>query len=222
MSDAGLGPLFSLYSVLFSGQLLPLVIFEPRYRTMINECLEGEPVFGAVLIREGQEVGETALPYETGTMARIRRVERMEDGRMYIVCLGEVRFRIHSLDYSRPFLQGQIDLWPWATPEEARMVEPALDLPDLSQLLNRYMRLLASATGNRIELKELPADPLPLATLAAIALQIGNEEKQMLLTRPTLYELVESCSILLKRENRALQVAAAVPGRWDEYKISPN
>jgi Lon protease-like protein len=222
MTDPGLVPLFPLNSVLFPGQLIPLLIFEPRYRTMINECLEGDSVFGVVLIREGQEVGGTALPYEVGTLARIRKVDRLEDGRIYLVCLGEIRFRIHSLDYSRPFLQGRVDLWPWATPEEAKIVEPALALPALSHLLNRYMKLLAAATRNRIELKELPTEPLLLANLAAIALQVSNEEKQMLLTRPTLFELVESCCIVLKRENRSLQIAAAIPRRRDDHNISPN
>jgi Lon protease-like protein len=218
MTDPGLVPLFPLNSVLFPGQLIPLLIFEPRYRTMINECLEGD----SVLIREGQEVGGTALPYEVGTLARIRKVDRLEDGRIYLVCLGEIRFRIHSLDYSRPFIQGRVDLWPWATPEEAKIVEPALALPALSHLLNRYMKLLAAATRNRIELKELPTEPLLLANLAAIALQVSNEEKQMLLTRPTLFELVESCCIVLKRENRSLQIAAAIPRRRDDHNISPN
>ena len=222
MTDGGLVPLFPLNSVLFPGQLLPLLIFEPRYKTMINECLEGESVFGVVLIREGQEVGATAQPYEVGTLARIRKVNRLEDGRIHIVCLGETRFQIIELDYSRPFLQGRIDLWPWAPAEEPGPDEPAQEAPALYHLLNRYLGLLASATGNRIELKDLPAEPMQLATLAAIALQVTNEEKQMLLARPTLQELVESCTALLRRENRALQIAAAIPERRGDFKISSN
>ena len=56
----------------FPGQVLPLHIFEDRYRLMIRQCLAEENPFGVVLIRRGQEVGETAEPYTVGTVARIR------------------------------------------------------------------------------------------------------------------------------------------------------
>ena len=73
-------PLFPLQAVLFPGGFLPLRIFEPRYRTMIKFCLENESEFGVVLIKEGEEVGETATPYEVGTAARILHVENLDDG----------------------------------------------------------------------------------------------------------------------------------------------
>ena len=222
MDDASLLPLFPLKTVLFPGQLLPLHIFEPRYRIMIDECLEGDSVFGVVLIRAGQEVGGEAQPYDIGTMARIRRVERQEDGQMDILCLGEIRFRINRLDTGRPFLQGYVEPWPWASAEEAILAESLLDMPALRQQLTRYLQLLAAATGNHIDVAELPAEPLLLANLAAIALQIPNQEKQQLLSQPSLFELIEKCTLLLKRENRALQIAAAIPDRRSDHLISPN
>ena len=60
--------LFPLNTVLFPGQVLPLHIFEDRYRLMIRECLAEEKPFGVVLIRRGREVGETAEPYMVGTI----------------------------------------------------------------------------------------------------------------------------------------------------------
>src|SRR3990172_3261195 len=102
-------PLFPLRTVLFPGMPLPLRIFEERYRLMIGRCLEQRAPFGVVLIRSGEEVGGPAEPYDVGTTARIVRVQRLEDGRMNLVALGERRFRIVHLDRSEPHLSGDVD-----------------------------------------------------------------------------------------------------------------
>ena len=81
-------PLFPLNTVLFPGMVLPLHIFEERYKLMMNRCLEQERPFGVVLIREGAEVGEQAVPYDVGTTSVIAGVTRYDDGRMNIVSLG--------------------------------------------------------------------------------------------------------------------------------------
>src|SRR5207247_2471399 len=74
-------PLFPLGSVLFPGALLPLHIFEPRYRLLIRRSVERERPFGIVLIRSGAEVGPAAVPHAIGTEARIVAVSRLADGR---------------------------------------------------------------------------------------------------------------------------------------------
>src|SRR5712692_5059879 len=87
-------PLFPLNTVLFPQGRMPLYIFEPRYREMINRCLEEDLAFGALLIKEGAEVGATATPHEIGTVARIVDVARSEDGRMNISIMGITRFKL--------------------------------------------------------------------------------------------------------------------------------
>jgi len=201
-------PLFPLNTVLFPGQLLPLHIFEPRYRLMVEECVAGQLAFGVVLIREGREVGEEATPFDVGTTARIGQVERLPDGRMNILCVGESRFKITALHHHRPFLTGDADLWPW-TPLASGDVDGRI--ARLTKMLTRYMQMLAQATGNSINLDDMPSEPGPLANLAAIALQIPNHEKQVLLSAPAISDLLDGCLDLLKRENRALKIAAALP-----------
>ncbi|MDP6513158.1 MAG: LON peptidase substrate-binding domain-containing protein, partial [SAR202 cluster bacterium] len=64
-------PLFPLNSVLFPGASIPLQIFEDRYKQMLRDCLDADSRFGVVLIKSGREVGGSAEPHATGTVAQI-------------------------------------------------------------------------------------------------------------------------------------------------------
>jgi Lon protease-like protein len=201
-------PLFPLNTVLFPGQLLPLHIFEPRYRLMIKECLAGQSAFGVILIREGREVGDSAVPFDVGCTARIEQVNRLEDGRLNLLCVGQSRFKVTQLRHDRPFLSADVELWPWA-PVESGDAGPQVE--KVKRLLTVYLERLAKVTGSAIHLDEMPTAPAPLANLAAIVLQIPNAEKQALLAAPSIELLFENCIDLLTRENRALKIAAALP-----------
>src|SRR5690242_121607 len=102
-------PLFPLHTVLFPGMSLPLHIFEPRYRTMINECLSSGAPFGIVLISSGREVGEPAVPHTVGTTAHISGAERLPDGRLNIEVVGQQRFQIIELHQDQSYLTGTIE-----------------------------------------------------------------------------------------------------------------
>lgn len=98
-------PLFPLDVVLFPGAQLPLHIFEDRYKEMIGACLEQESFFGVV---RAQRDGLAVI----GCTARVARVvHRYDDGRMDILCQGERRFEIETLENSRPFLEAQVDFF---------------------------------------------------------------------------------------------------------------
>ena len=96
-------PLFPLDVVLFPGALLPLHIFEDRYKEMVGECLSAGSEIGVVRVqREGLSV--------VGCAAAITRVlRRYEDGQMDILCEGRRRFEIEQLDNQRSFLQAEVD-----------------------------------------------------------------------------------------------------------------
>ena len=107
-------PLFPLGAVLYPGMLLPLHIFEERYRRLVRDLLDGaEPRrFGVIAIRKGRETGIDGVHslYEIGCTATLRRVDRHEDGRFNIVTAGTRRFRLLGLDETRPYLQGEVEL----------------------------------------------------------------------------------------------------------------
>ena len=79
-------PMFPLGSVLVPGAVLPLHVFEPRYRALVRSCLDsGEPEFGVVLIERGSEVGGGDVRFDVGTLARIVQAGRFDDGRLAVV-----------------------------------------------------------------------------------------------------------------------------------------
>ncbi len=198
-------PLFPLNTVLFPGQLLPLHIFEARYRQMIGECMRLSQPFGVVLIREGDEIGETAEPFDVGTTAHIIQAEQLKDGRMNIVCVGKARFRIQHMNHDRPYLRGRIDFWPWM-PFEADAARAPIER--VRQQLDRYVHLLSEMTQSNVQV-DLPAGPAALANMAAAVLQVNVQEKQQLLTTHSIGELLDRISTLLQRELRELQIMQA-------------
>ena len=87
-------PLFPLGVCLFPQGQLPLRIFEPRYLAMVGNCMKQESPFGVVLIRDGQEAGQSATFHEIGTSAWIVDFDQLEDGMLGIDCRVGVRFRV--------------------------------------------------------------------------------------------------------------------------------
>ncbi len=195
-------PLFPLGLVLFPGMMLPLHIFEPRYREMINRCINEELPFGVVLIKDGKEVGETAAPYEIGTAARITRVDRKPDGRMDLVAVGTRRFRIEQLKQNRSYLTADVSHYPVFNGDTRLAMEQA---QRVRPKIIRYVDLLTQATGVQLQLDQLPDDPTSLAFLTAIALQIKPEDKQKILSLAGVPEMLDMGNYMLGRELQLLK-----------------
>jgi uncharacterized protein len=194
-------PLFPLKTVLFPGMLLPLHIFEERYKTMVRECLENEEPFGVVLIKDGNEVGGTAEPHCIGTSAIIARSTELAGERYNILSVGYQRFRIHSLSNEQPYLSGMVELLEPAGEE----TEDAYRLAgDLRPRLRQYIQLLADITETDVNLAEMPEKPVLLAYVAAILLQVPLADKQWLLATETIPEMLAREKLLLARERRLL------------------
>jgi Lon protease-like protein len=195
-------PLFPLNVVLFPGMVLPLHIFEPRYREMIDRCLEEEIPFGVVLIEEGKEVGGAAKPHSIGTAARILKADRADDGTVNITCVGMQRFRILELDHSHSYLSAKVAQFPIVNGS----TKAAIDMVHrVRPKIIEYVSLLSKASKTELKLDRLPEDPTTLAFLVAIALQVDNTHKQELLSMSGVPEILDreryllSCEILLLR-----------------------
>jgi Lon protease-like protein len=122
-------PLFPLGTVLFPGRLLPLHIFEERYRLLVADLLEragrdDEAVgFGVLAIRVGRETGVDGAHalHPIGTFAQLRALQAYDDGRFDLVAQGTRRFRLRSLvDDETAYLQAEVEWLPENVGEGAR------------------------------------------------------------------------------------------------------
>ena len=196
-------PLFPLQVVLFPGGVLPLHIFEPRYREMVTYCLDTDSEFGVVLINEGAETGDAAGPYRVGTATRILDVSHLPDGRMNIVTAGEYRFEILDVQDELPYLVAQVRL---LDDEFALEVAPAVkSLAEESAVLYQTYELLSSRLIFAWQpTEENPEHPLELAYQIGTRLRISLEERQLLLETVQLEELLTREIAILKDENQRL------------------
>lgn len=196
-------PLFPLNLVFFPGQVLPLHIFEPRYREMINYCLESRSPFGIVLLPEDTAIGENdELPYAIGTAARIVGVEHMDDGRMNITTIGTKRFLVDKLVRKHSYLSAEVKQFPVTNGSTKQAMELA---QKVRPRILEYVEALSTASKSTLPLNKLPQDPTSLAFLVAMALQVDNEDKQKLLSLPSIPEILANENYLLWREVSLVQ-----------------
>jgi len=193
-------PLFPLGQVvLFPGMALPLRIFEERYKVMIGACQVTDQLFGVLLIRSGAEVGAPAEPESVGSTARMVHVERLPDGRMNIVSVGEQRFRLLGPPRVMPegYLVGDARLL--ADPADA--VAPEL-MREVTREFGRYQQATQALTGRggSGESQEVPTDPLRLSYYIASTLSVAPRERQRLLELDDVVARLRQELELLKRE----------------------
>lgn len=152
-------PMFPLGGVLLPGGVLPLRVFEPRYRALVRHCLANEePEFGVVLIERGNEVGGGDMRHSVGTAALIAHAEPDLRGHLYLITLGMRRIRVRSWLSEDPFPLADIEDWP-EYPGEAGAV--AAMVAELTPRVRRAAALsveLGDRTGGREQ--EIVDDPV--------------------------------------------------------------
>ena len=201
-------PLFPLNVVLFPGMLLPLHIFEERYKTMVEECLATERTFGVVLSKnqaaQAPHVANLYLDdiYNVGTTARIAAVERLENGRLNLITVGQERFLIKEISAGKDdYLVGRVEPFPM---KNRTTIEIDGMMEKLKPMVRQYFDYLADASGEDLSNAKLPTDPTALAYLAGTAIQGPLPDKQELLSTESLITLIAKTVNVLDRENQIL------------------
>ncbi|HZQ84614.1 MAG TPA: LON peptidase substrate-binding domain-containing protein [Acidimicrobiales bacterium] len=180
--------MFPLGTVLFPHAPLPLHIFEPRYRTLVQECIAGDGEFGVVLIERGFEVGGGDTRFGTGTVARLVEAAELPDGRWVITTVGTRRVRVAT----------------WL-PDDPYPVAEVEDLPDLAveegdaDPLARAEQAVRRALAYKAELGEpaVPAtvtlddEPIRRACQLAAIAPLGPVDHQRLLESTSANALLE-------------------------------
>jgi uncharacterized protein len=111
-------PMFPLGSVLLPHMVLPLHIFEDRYRTLIRDVLAGSREFGVTLISRGHEVGGGDQRVAVGTVARVEEAEELDDGRWVVLAVGtERRIRVQRWLPEEPYPRAEVVDLPDPPPE---------------------------------------------------------------------------------------------------------
>jgi Lon protease-like protein len=221
-------PVFPLGTVLFPGLVLPLHIFEERYRALVRELVadpsDGPHEFGVVTLRRGMEVQAQAAAegepeqlaeetpvtaeqiFEVGCTAELRQVTELPDGRFDIVTVGRRRFRVLSLkDGTAPYLAAEVD---WLPDEEPAGETAELLAPRVLAAFRTYLELLRPDAE---VLDQVPDDPTVLSHLIAATAQLTIEERQSLLAAPDTAGRLRTELKLLNREAGLLARVRAVP-----------
>jgi Lon protease-like protein len=189
-------PLFPLNAVLFPHMPMALHIFEERYRSMMRDCLDEGLTFGVVAIREGREVGPDAEPHPVGTLAQLRDVEQLPDGRYDLVVVGASRFRIDGVSRERPYLTGAVTYL-----QDAPVSGDAVPLANrVAAGFREYVTQMRALSHQEQPDIELPDEPELLSYLVAAALRITVPERQRLLEIDSAEERLETCLTVLRRE----------------------
>jgi len=216
--------LFPLGTVLFPGMVLPLHIFEDRYRQMVHELLDGpEPRrFGVIAIRKGRETGIEGVSslYEVGCTATLRQTEEHDDGRFDLITVGTQRFRLTVLDGSRPYLQGDVEFLPEDDGDSAAAGRAA---SLVAATFRDYLEALAARGLAQITIPDLPEEPVLLSYLVAATMIVDLPDQQALLAEPDSLSRLAAERALLQRETTMLRTLTARPApdlRYAPY--SPN
>jgi len=218
-------PLFPLGAVLFPGLVMPLHVFEERYRALVRDLLAGPDdtarQFGVVAIRSGWEVAETALAadevtlYEVGCTAEVRRITEHPDGTYDLVTVGRNRFEISQVvPASTPYLQAEIRYLP-----ELRGPEGDAERlgPRVLAAFRAYLRGLSQTSAA----EQLPEDPLVLSHLVAATAMLTLDDRQRLLATPDTAGRLRAELALLRREVALLRQVRAVPVAPSELPARP-
>ncbi len=167
--------MFPLGTVLLPGGVLPLHVFEPRYRDMIRDCLraDGEPEFGQTLIMHGWETGGGDDRAMVGTVARMLQIDAIDQHRYALIAVGTRRLRVNAWLDDDPYPRADVDDWPDTDPDA-----PGLELHVAASLARvRAAVALAAQLGDQPPSEVLDGDALVddpllatyhLATLAPI------------------------------------------------------
>jgi len=217
-------PLFPLGTVLFPGLLLPLHIFEDRYKDLVRDLLDGPDPrqFGVIAIKKGRETGVEGVSalYEVGCTATLREAELNEEGGYEIVAVGTQRFRLEAMDESRAYLQGDVELLEEDTGDSAAVGRAAHLVATAFQ---GYLDVLTARGLAQVNVPELPEEPALLSYLVAASMIIDLPDRQALLAEPDSLSRLNAERAMLGRETTMLQTLTARPApdlRYAPY--SPN
>jgi len=174
-------------------------------------CIEFNVPFGVVQIRTGQEVGGTSTTAEVGTVARIKKVVKLEDGRLLITTSGLGRFRILDSNYDEDCMTGIVEAYD---DEEIDMTPHGELTAEVCKLFQNYWKLLALVSNKEHDPIELPDDPEAISWLIPSVLHVQAGLKQEILESTNCLERIQTIhNLLIVEIEKMLDLVREVPER---------
>lgn len=187
-------PMFPLQRVLLPGEELTLRLFEPRYLTLLDDCLAGNRQFGVVLIERGSEVGGGDVRTAIGTTAQIVVHRELADGSIAIACRGTQRFRVVDWLPDDPYPRADVQWWPDGPSGSADTWDEALCRVDplAGECWDVYAEAVARKTGRTPHPKDhrnvfgpdADADPSDYTFGKTAVLPFGEADRYRVLAAP--------------------------------------
>lgn len=191
-------PIFPLPLVLLPNEILPLHIFEERYRKMLEDVEAEKHLFGITLFNPPEDFIEKPEIGTVGCVAEVREVQALDDGRSNILTIGLIRYRLLDyIDAGEPYLVGDVEFFE-DDEEETETLTPLAD--DVFALFKRIARAAHKLSGERGAFPDIPqAEPEQLSFLVTAAFNLEPEMKyRMVETRSTVERLTRLHEILVQ------------------------
>jgi Lon protease-like protein len=206
-------PIFPLQVVLFPGVPQPLHVFEPQYRQMLADCLEGDRRFGISFVSTDTSGGSGPQEGSIGCTAAIEQVWPLPDGRSNLLAMGEQRFELREyLETDRLYRVALVEPF-----DDDAWEDGDADLPGLADAVqgefHRFTRTLSALTDKPLHAEELPDEAAALSFHVAAALDIDLSTKQELLESRSPRDRLERLASLLRAVTEDLATRASVHQR---------
>ncbi len=208
-------PLFPLNTVLFPGVVMPLYVFEERYRSLVRDLIALPPSrdreFGVVAIKVGYEVGERGVHtiQRVGCAALVTQVTANDDGTFEIIVVGRRRFHVEDLDPSHAYLQADVE---WLSdPGGGSPSDLAADAEIALALFDTYRHVVEDLRADDVLDGPTPRDPVDLSYTLAAAMVLSLADRQALLECPDVASRLRMGTALLRGELRAIRAIASLP-----------
>jgi len=197
-------PLFPLPLVLFPQVVLPLHIFEERYREMINRCIEESIAFGIVLIPPGTSAENESTIRRVGVTARVIQFDRIEDGRINIMAAGGTRFRILNFTGGKSYWTADVEFFEDDDESDEELRD---SYNDVVRLYREVHQLAAEYRGVDVNVEEIkiPASPATMSHMVSFVLDLDLEFKQALLEMKSIEGRLKTLTIHLEETSQRLK-----------------
>ena len=173
-------PLFPLSVVLFPGVPLPLHIFEPRYRQMLEDIRAGNSLFGLSYLNASTSEQEIPPLGSVGCVAKVTDAQAFSDGRSNILTVGVIRYHIEGyVERGDPYLVARVSYFEDDDEDTEAVQESSREV---AQIFTRIARAVRSINDERANLPNIAdTEPQRLSFLVAAAMEVDTDVKQELL-----------------------------------------